>query len=279
MEIGGKTMDQWLSDVHFGLVAVSFLVATFGAVSAFSTARWIAPAGRTRVAWLLLSAVILGGCTAWAPHFLGLLAVNPDVLITFDMRLTLAAFAAPVAACVPGLYLAYRWGHVPGLIPVAAVFIGGGLAAMNYLAAAGIRVEGVIEHDEFFLFAGVALAVLLTVPAVYLARSRRALWRYVAAPVMGLAVLGMYGVSMTGFRILPSDREVDYFTGAVTPPMLLMMVGLSVLIFSLLALTLGLSQSDGAEAAPAEGDRSDEIERAREAIKRRHEALRNTAVE
>lgn len=267
-------MDQWLSDVHQGLVVTSFLIASFGALSTFSTARWIAPEGRTRLAWLLLSALILGGCTAWAPHFLGLLAVSPEVLMTFDIELTLMALAAPVLAFVPGLYLAYRWGHVPGAIPVAAVFIGIGLAAMNYIAAAAIRVQGIIEHDEFFLFAGVAFAVVLVVPAVYLARSKRAMLRYAAAPVMGLAVMGMYVISMSGFRIAPLMGEVDYFTGALTPPVMLMMAGVSVVVFSLIALTLGLSQTD--DEFPGAGGlaESDEIAQAREAIRRRHEALR-----
>lgn len=269
-------MDQWLPDVILGLLAISFLVAVFGALSAFSTARWIAPAGRTRVSWLLLSAVILGGCTAWAPHFLGLLAVTPDTLITFDGRMTLLAFLAPVAAFIPGLYLAYRWGHIPGLIPVAAVFIGAGFATLNYLGATAIRVEGRIEHDEFFLFAGVAVAVVLVIPAIYLARSSRAGFRYLAAPIMGLAVLGMYMVSMSGFAIVPQASEVDYFTGALTPPVMLMLAGLSVLVFSVLSLTLGLSQSDtgaGREAEPSDGE--DKIERARQEIRRRHQELRD----
>ncbi|MDQ2070817.1 MHYT domain-containing protein [Natronospira bacteriovora] len=268
-------MDFWLSDVVYGLLVVSFLVAAFGALSTFSAARWIAPAGRTRLSWLLLSAMILAGCTAWAPYFLGLLAVTPDTLITFDARLALAAFLAPLLAFLPGLYLAYRWGHVPGLIPLAAVFIGGGLAAMNYLAAAAIRVQGLIVHDEFFLFAGVALAVLLAVPAMYLARSPRPRYRYVAAPVMALAVLSMYVVSMGGFEIQAAAvADLDYFTGALTPPLILLLAGLSVVVFSILSLTLGLSQSDSYDNAPAASDSSDEIQRVREEIKRRHEALK-----
>lgn len=270
-------MDQWLSDVHYGLVAISFVVATFGALSTFSTARWIAPEGHLRPTWLLLSALILGGCTAWSPHFLGLLAVSPDFLITFDIRLTLMALAAPVAAFIPGLYFAYRWGHVPGFIPVGAVFIGCGLAAMNYIAAAAIRVQGVVEHDEFFLFAGVAFAVVLVVPAVYMARSARPYLRYAAAPVMGMAVMGMYVISMTGFSIMPTMGEVDYFTGALTPPTMLMMAGVSVVIFSLLGLTLGLSQTDGEVSSASAPEQSDEIARAREEIRRRHDALRSGA--
>lgn len=268
-------MDQWLPDVILGLLAISFLVAVFGALSAFSTARWIAPAGRTRVSWLLLSAVILGGCTAWAPHFLGLLAVAPDTLITFDARMTLLAFLAPVVAFLPGLYLAYRWGHIPGLIPLAAVFIGAGFALLNYIGAAAIRVEGRIEHDEFFLFAGVALAVILVIPAVYLARNPRPIYRYLAAPIMGIAVLGMYLVSMSGFEIVPQQTDVDYFTGALTQPVMLMIAGLSVFIFTLLSLALGLSQSDASLGAQADiSDGAEKIERVREEIRRRHEGLR-----
>jgi NO-binding membrane sensor protein with MHYT domain len=117
--------------------------------------------------------------------------------------------------------------------------------------------------------------VILVIPAVYLARNPRPIYRYLAAPIMGIAVLGMYLVSMSGFEIVPQQGDVDYFTGALTQPVMLMIAGLSVFIFTLLSLALGLSQSDanlGAQADSSDG--ADKIEKVRQEIRRRHESLR-----
>jgi len=254
-----------------GLVAVSFLVATFGAASGFSAARWIYKDGATRIGWLLLSAIILGACMAWSAHYLGMLALAHEMPMTFDARMSAIALAIPILSFIPGLYLGYRWGHIHGVIPLAAAFIGVGLATLNYIGAAAIRVQGSIVHDEFFLFAGGALAVAVTIPAMYLARNSQRVLRHMAAPVMGLAVLGMYLVSMGGFEIIPDGSEVDYFTGALTPPVMLLIVGLMVVVFSVLGLTLGLSQESTSD--PIVSESTDKIAEARAEIQRRRSAL------
>lgn len=267
--------DFRLHEFDLGMVALSWVVAAFGALSAFSTARGIVMDGRTHPGWLLLSALILGGCTAWAAYFTGLMALTAGEPVAFDISLTLAAFLIPVIAFIPGMYLAWRWGHIPGMLPIGAVFLGVGLAGMNHISADVLRVDGRIVHDEFFLLAGTSAAVLITILAVFLARSPRALLRYLAAGIMGLAIPVMYVISFGGLEIVPTEEAVDYFTNAIAPQLMLGLIAVTVLFFALMGLGLGLSQEqDRQPAAAPEGDRSEEIAQARAEIQRRREALR-----
>ena len=68
-------MTNTLADYSIPLVILSYLVSVLGAYTGLLMSGYIrGAAGRIHGGWLVLSAVIFGGCAIWSMHFIGMLA-------------------------------------------------------------------------------------------------------------------------------------------------------------------------------------------------------------
>jgi NO-binding membrane sensor protein with MHYT domain len=86
-------MTHTLADYAFALVGLSFVVALIGALVGLFTSQYVRDEdGEIRLMWTVFCAVIIAGCMMWAAHFTGMLAYQPDVPVTFGLRMTLLSF-------------------------------------------------------------------------------------------------------------------------------------------------------------------------------------------
>lgn len=209
------------ADYNLGLVGLSYAISVLGAATGLLVAQNIRSAtGKIAYGWLLVAALLFGGCAIWAMHFIGMLAYTPGIPITYDTALTALSLVVPVVFTGFGLFVVYRWlGNVPAWL-AAGVIMGLGVASMHYTGMAAMRLQADMSHDHTLFVASIVIAIVASTAALWLAVNLQGLLRYASALVMGVAVCGMHYTGMAAMELTPNAQEVDYFTGALTQPLM-----------------------------------------------------------
>jgi PAS domain S-box-containing protein len=195
---------------HSALVVFSVLIAIFASYTALAlAARVTAAEGRFRAAWLAGGSVALG-IGIWSMHFVGMLAFHLPVPISYDVPLWLASMGVAVAASLLALWVASRPRVGPGALAAAGVLMGAAIAGMHYVGMAAMRIPGRIGYRPGLVAASVAVAVVASILALWLAMrwrtddSPHGRWmKGAAAVVMGFAVAGMHYTAMAAAVFTP----------------------------------------------------------------------------
>src|SRR5216683_2652679 len=89
---------------NLSLVLLSVVIATGASYTALDLAGRIRVSrGRTRLVWLILAAVTMGG-GIWSMHFVAMLAFVMPMPVTFDLGLTALSLVVAIAVTGIGFY-------------------------------------------------------------------------------------------------------------------------------------------------------------------------------
>jgi len=187
------------------LVAVSYAISVFGSYTGLVLAGQILNLRNTMDrTWLVFAAVALGGGAIWSTHFIGMLAYQPPITVTYDPIITVASLVAAVVFVGVGLYLVIRQARMKfATLAGAGVIMGLGVAAMHYTGMAAMRFAGEPHHNQTIVAISIVIAIVASIAALWIALRVRTTWdKLMGASVMGVAVCGvhytaMYGLSMT----------------------------------------------------------------------------------
>jgi NO-binding membrane sensor protein with MHYT domain len=235
-------MTNTMADYSMLLVLISYLVSVLGALTGLMLAENIAGRdGRIRVTWLVLASITLGGCAIWAMHFIGMLAYDPGVPVSYGIPLTFASLVLPILFTMVGLYVVHRWRASRGAWLAAGVVMGLGVATMHYTGMAAMRISAEMSYDRVLLAASVLIAIVAATAALRIAVAWRGVARHASALIMGVAVCGMHYTGMAAMRIHSVSVEVDYFANAVTRPLmeLAVTVAVTTVLVSALVIAVG----------------------------------------
>ena len=183
-----------LEDQAFGFVLAA---AAICAVSGWLVARLTRRADQASpgtMPWWLGGTAIIAGTGVWTTHFIAMLGYRTDIVLGYNLAITLASAAAAVAAV--GVPIA-----VSGLLrragsrAVAGAVAGAGIAAMHIIGMAAI--EGCSQTQSH-----AANAVACLVGAAFMALARGLPARrnpsWVATALFVVAVCGTHFVSLAG---------------------------------------------------------------------------------
>lgn len=215
-------------DYHAGLVMLSLGVAAAAAWSALLIVDRIAESvdPRPRRAWLLAGAMVLG-VGIWDMHFLGMLAFELPVAVSYDVSWTLLSLAPAILGAAAALQLLSRRSHSLLRLNLAGALLGSGIGAMHYVGMAAMiaPLEMRLSFPLFLL--SILVAVLLATSALYgevrFAKSvgppapgrageglaSREIRRAAGAVILGLAVSGMHYTGMAAAVYLPAPAGFD----------------------------------------------------------------------
>ncbi|WP_418120693.1 MHYT domain-containing protein [Variovorax sp. 350MFTsu5.1] len=180
------------------LVALSYFISVAGSLIALVAARRIVgPGGRISVYHCATAGLALGGVGVWAMHFIGMLALQLRVGVSYSMFETLISLVAAAAATAIALaYVAASPRSTVRLV-VAGILLGMGVVVMHYLGMFGMRLGGFIEWSYPIIGLSALIAVVVATVALWLAfNTRTILMRVLAASVMGAAVCSMHYTGM-----------------------------------------------------------------------------------
>jgi NO-binding membrane sensor protein with MHYT domain len=180
------------------LVALSYLVSVMGSFIALLLTKYaLMKPEQERGYFRLLAAIALGGVGIWSMHFIGMLAFELGIPITYDWLLTTASLLIAVLV-VYGGFMAITRGSlgIPKLV-LAGTIVGIGVAAMHYTGMEAMQLQAEITYDLGIVAVSIVIAIVASTVALWLAANVAAIWQMVfSALVMGVAVCGMHYTGM-----------------------------------------------------------------------------------
>lgn len=243
------TYDPWLVALS---VSVAVLASFLGLDLASRVAARQRPAREWR--WIIGGALAIGAGT-WSMHFIGMLAYRLPIPVSFDLALTAASFALPVAAAGAGLRIASRpeLGMLKWL--AGGTIIGIGIFAMHYTGMAAMKMRPPIVYTPWLVGASAAVAVAASVASLRLAFAFRmdnlfeAVGKKAAsAALLGSSIAAMHYIAMAAANI-PADSVCTAYGSVVSPAQLAYAVGGIVLLVNACALLLSAYDSYRTEVA------------------------------
>ena len=114
------------------LIGISLIVAFVASFTALDTAGRVAVSqGWPARFWLLVGGTAMG-IGIWAMHFIGMLSMNMDMVMSYNASLTALSAAIAVCASIFALWLVCHsdlpWPRLAG----GALILGSGVVAMHY---------------------------------------------------------------------------------------------------------------------------------------------------
>lgn len=232
------------------LVLVSYAIAVFGSFVGLNLAIRVpgAKPGSDLYFWVALSAIAIGGAI-WSMHYIGMMAVDMHMPVTYNLGLTIISMLLAVVFVAIGIVIVGR-----GTPSIAKLLGGGtltglGVAAMHYTGMASMQMEATVSYDPLLVVASVAIAIAASIAALWFAFNLRgSLQRIGSAFIMGIAVCGMHYTGIAATKMTPTEQmmSMNYnYSGAITN---------SIFIFIGSAIVLGLLWFIASKNAPKKAD-------------------------
>ena len=215
------------------LVVLSVLIAMQGGYVSLTLANWLGEAlGIRRKALLAASALSLG-IGIWAMHFIGMLAVNLPIIVTYDALTTLLSALVCVLLVGLGVFVASFGQLTPPRLAAGSSLMGGGIATMHYIGMSALRANCTVLYAADLVVVSVAVAIGASALALWLAFSPRGKHHVMAgAVVMGLAVSGMHYTAMAAAQFLPDTVSFEITAPALTVDLLAIIVAVTAFLIS-----------------------------------------------
>ncbi len=225
------------------IVVLSILIAILASYTALDLAGRITLAdGRERPAWVAGGAIALG-VGIWSMHFLGMLALHLPVPISYAAELVVLSVLVAVAASALAFHVVSRRTLSWWALAMSALWMGPAIAGMHYIGMASIRVDAQTHYRPWLVGASVAIAVVASFAALWLAyrfraeQTRRARFRrLIGGIVLGGAIAGMHYTGMAAAWFTAGGQRARAFGGLFADRELT----LAVTFGTLLILALGL---------------------------------------
>ncbi|MEG5298831.1 bifunctional diguanylate cyclase/phosphodiesterase [Enterobacter roggenkampii] len=227
------------------LVVLSFVVAILAAYTALNMAARVAGSeGVAARVWLAGGGIAMG-IGVWAMHFIGMLAMDLSMSMSYNASLTVLSMVIAVGSSLFALWLvSCDQLRLRRLLPGALV-MGSGIVAMHYTGMAALEVMPGIIWDKVWVAISVAIALAASLTALWLTFRLRhdaaqvVLMRTGAAITMGIAIAGMHYAGMKAAQF-PMSTMVHH--EGINGSWLAVLV--SVVALSILGITLLVSMLD-----------------------------------
>ncbi len=222
--------------------AMSFIGSLLGLQC---TARARFATGRSRVGWLLLAAVSIGGTGVWVMHFIAMLGFRVTGMdIRYGVNLTLLSALIAIVVVGIGIFIVGYGGSRPVALIGGGLVTGLGVASMHYMGMGAMNMSGRVDYDLAIVGASILIAVVAATVALWFTIRVKGHWVTAgAALVMGVAVSGMHYTGMAAMQVV-DDTAVGTPSGASAFDFLLpLVIGISIFAM-LLLVTIGLSLTE-----------------------------------
>ncbi|MEH6799163.1 MAG: PAS domain S-box protein [Halopseudomonas sabulinigri] len=191
---------------HHSLMILSIIIAIAAAWLALQVAGLARKATNeaTRKGALVSGAAVLGG-GIWSMHFIGMLAYDIGMPVSFDPFTTVLSFAPAMGASLVALLLLARRELGWGELFFGGILVGTGISCMHYTGMLAMRLDAQLLFDVNWFVASIVLAISLSIFSLWLRfwlRQESAKALLIAALAMGLGISAMHYSAMGGARFV-----------------------------------------------------------------------------
>jgi PAS domain S-box-containing protein len=197
----------------YRLVLESILIAMGASFVALDLAgRTTAAIGRARRLWLSGGALAMG-FGIWSMHYTGMLAFRMAMPVLYDVPTVVVSLLAAVFASAVALYLVSRDRLTARDLAAGSVVMGLAIAGMHYIGMLAMRMPATSAWRYDIVLLSVAIAIVVSFVALWLAFRLRAVSRAVsihkltAAVAMGVAVAAMHYTGMAAVTFYPGPMS------------------------------------------------------------------------
>lgn len=212
------SMDHLHGSYNMSIVLLSYIIAVTASYAALDLAGRVSSVRdkRRRMLWLVGGAIFMG-FGIWSMHFVGMLAYELSVPVSYDFVWVIISILVAILASLIALHIVGR-----EQLGIKRLLIGGslmatGIASMHYIGMTAMSVT--IYYDPLLFVVSVAIAFIASVAAMWLSFYFRKdhSWKGVfnklgSGLVMGAAITGMHYTGMAAARFLPG-KNVDILSG------------------------------------------------------------------
>ena len=213
------------------LVFLSVAVASFASYVALDLASHVAAARGTRSSrgWLWGGALSMG-TGIWSMHFIGMLAFQLPISMSYDIPIT--SLSLVIAVIVSGFALSTISHGSMSLRRLlgAGSLMGIGIASMHYTGMAAMQMEPPVQYGAPLFVASIVIAIAASLAALWIAFQlrtetiRSAVWKKAgSALIMGCGIAGMHYTGMAAAifasdavcTVSPQDINNVWLAGAI----------------------------------------------------------------
>jgi NO-binding membrane sensor protein with MHYT domain len=226
---------------NFFLVFLSYIIAVFGSYTSLVFAREslnVTP--KERFAWIAWASIIMGSVGVWSMHFVGMMAFDMGMPVNYDIGLTIISMILVILGCAIGFGVVGLGSRNLLVMFLAAVFMGGGIAAMHYMGMAAMNMTANVEWNYTFVVLSLLVALFASVAALWMAFNLHTnIQMALASLVAGLAVCGVHYVGMFAynFTTMSHVHNENPLASALSPTV----VGSGLFVLSLVVLLIGVA--------------------------------------
>lgn len=203
---------------NYYLVGLSYIVACVASFATLSLARRISKAAEPPAwKWLITGAIAMG-IGIWSMHFIGMLAFDLGMPLSYDFTLTFISLLVGIAASGFALHIASQKVLSGFHLTISGLLMGGGIAGMHYTGMAAMEMDAMISYDPVYFIASIIIAIAASIAALWIAftlsqqQHEPIGYKIAASFVMGLAICGMHYTGMIAVMYeVPPDASM-------TPP-------------------------------------------------------------
>ncbi|WP_241622663.1 putative bifunctional diguanylate cyclase/phosphodiesterase [Rosenbergiella australiborealis] len=186
-----------------GLVVASIFIAFLASFSALDTvARFSESRGLNALLWLFGGGAAMG-IGIWSMHFIGMMAMNFDMPMGYNLSETLLSIFLAIIGSVIALWTVFRHNQITLInIFLGATVLGSSVIGMHYIGMGGLRISQPIIWHKTPMILSFIIAYAASAIALWLAFRLRnnesgiIFRRFNAAVVMGVAIAGMHYTGM-----------------------------------------------------------------------------------
>lgn len=198
-----------------GLIVMSIVIAIGASYAALDmAARTTATKGRVRQLWLTGGAFAMGG-GIWSMHYIGMLAFRLPIPVRYDVPTVGLSLLAAILASAAALFVVSR--KTMGVWPLAigGIVMGAAISAMHYIGMAAMRMDARSEWNFVIVALSVAIAIVVSMIALWLAFRLRgedralAPLKLLSATLMGFAIAAMHYTGMAAATFQPQHDMRD----------------------------------------------------------------------
>ena len=197
------------------LLVLAGVVCAAGIYASFALAKHAArAAGPTRRHWGLVS-IVASGATAWATHFIVLLAFKPGMPAAFEPVLTIISLLCAIVGIGAGVSISIRTRR-RGLQFASGLIVGTGVATLHYVGQAAYLVQGTLSWNLWLVIPSILASLPISGAAMVAIAHRNRQIRLAAAPLLlfSIALLHFFGMAAMSLRFDPAARFPE---NAVSP--------------------------------------------------------------
>ncbi len=226
------------------LVALSYAIAAVGSFVAITLmVRYRQCPEESRCKRLLGAASVSMGGGIWSMHFIGLLAMNFPVNVTYRFGPTVLSLLIAISVTYYAFRSIVQEGVCGKILSQSGFLMGMGIILMHYLGMFALEFPGKIVWDPLWVLASAVIAVTASIIALWIFLNfkpggtvRLTFMKIAVALILGLAVCGMHYTGMAAVEIVALDHIP--FHGKFTMESNLMAYGTVGMIVFILALAL-----------------------------------------